>query len=145
MSLPSKSCGTRIMALPSTKLRIELTVVRGWFLVSFMTSSTSTESVPDLYPCDFFLFPVVQSCLQGAHFDNMDKLFSAVLVTISNIQTDTFRRCSADSWMERCRVILYTCKMNILHYSTRIQFIRISVFVYKLLQVIANVHIFGLS
>ena len=58
---------------------------------------------PDLSPCDFFLFPVMKSYLRGTHFDDFRELSTAVKVAIQNIQPDAFRKCFAESWVERCR------------------------------------------
>ena len=60
---------------------------------------------PDLAPCDFFLFPKIQSALKGTRFKYIDAVKAKAIELMNKLSEDDLQRCF-QQWkirMERCR------------------------------------------
>ena len=60
---------------------------------------------PDLAPCDFFLFPKIESALKGTRFESMDAVKAKAMQLLNSITQDDLQHCF-QQWkirMERCR------------------------------------------
>ncbi|KAG5329384.1 MOS1T transposase, partial [Acromyrmex heyeri] len=60
--------------------------------------------LPDLAPCDFFLFPKIKSALKGTRFESMEEVKRKSAELLNALTKEDFQHCF-DQWkkrMERC-------------------------------------------
>ena len=61
--------------------------------------------LPDLSPCDFFLFPWLKNHLKGRHFGTLDNIQKSVTDKLKGIPAEAFQRCYKQ-WKQRlCRCV----------------------------------------
>jgi hypothetical protein len=65
-----------------------------WFL--------SPPYLPDLSPCDFFLFPRLKNHLKGRHFGSLDNIQKSVTDELKGIPAEAFQHCYKQ-WKQRLR------------------------------------------
>jgi hypothetical protein len=56
--------------------------------------------IPDLSPCDFFLFPRLKNQLKGRHFSTLDNIQKSVTHHLEDIPAEVFQHCY-EQWKER--------------------------------------------
>ena len=58
--------------------------------------------LPDLSPCDFFLFPQLKNHLKGRHFGTLDNIQKSVTKQLKVIPAEAFQHCY-EQWKQRLR------------------------------------------
>jgi hypothetical protein len=60
--------------------------------------------MPDLAPCDFFLFPKMKLCLKGCHFDMTEEIQAETQEVIDTLTFENFQGCmkSWETCWDRC-------------------------------------------
>jgi len=58
--------------------------------------------LPDLSPCDFFLFPRLKNHLKGRHFSTLDNIQKRVTDELKGIPAEAFQHCY-EQWKLRLR------------------------------------------
>jgi histone-lysine N-methyltransferase SETMAR len=61
---------------------------------------------PDLAPCDFWLFGMIKSKLQGKRFSSIDQVMEEVNKILAEIKKDKLKAIF-DEWKERCKRVSY--------------------------------------
>ncbi len=65
-----------------------------WIFSEKINSSGSGDAyLPDLTPCDFFLFPKLEFSLKDWHFQNMEGIQSVVTEQLNNISHQDLQNC----------------------------------------------------
>ena len=62
----------------------------------------SAPYLPDLSPCDFFLFPRLKNHLKGHHFGTLDNIQKSVTDGLKGIPAEAFQHCY-EQWKQRLR------------------------------------------
>ena len=60
--------------------------------------------LPDLAPCDFFLFPKLKGSIKGIRFEGVEAIKRAVTTELRGIPEESFQQC-IEAWqrrMEKC-------------------------------------------
>ena len=58
--------------------------------------------LPDLSPCDFFIFPWLKNHLTGCHFGTVDNIQKSVTDELKGISAEAFQHCY-EQWKQRLR------------------------------------------
>ena len=58
--------------------------------------------LPDLSPCDFFLFPRLKNHLKGRHFGSLDNIQKSLTDELKGIPAEAFQHC-CEQWKKRLR------------------------------------------
>jgi len=58
--------------------------------------------LPDLSPCDFFLFPRLKNHVKGHHFGTLDNIQKSVTDELKGIPAEAFRHCK-EQWKQHLR------------------------------------------